>query len=126
MCFYSQLSLETWYDWLAFVPRHQLGQIVPEIGDRRFASIIQKFLHEYGELTIKYIEIVAPYEEDPNGHPRVRVWHNNRPLRFEMAESQMPANIKNFKCLVLRFVSHFRYTNCLIVTLGNKRVQRRS
>jgi hypothetical protein len=26
----------------------------------------------------------------------------------------------------LRFVSHFRYTNCLIVTLGNKRVQRRS
>jgi hypothetical protein len=92
---------------LAFVPRHRLGQIVPMIGDRRFASIIQKFLHKYGEITIDYIEIVAPYEEDPSGHPRVRVWQNNRPLRFEMAETQMPANVKNFDCIELRFAIHF-------------------
>jgi hypothetical protein len=109
--FFSQLSLETWYDWLAFVPRHRLGQIVPIIGDRRFASIVQKFLHEYGEIKIDYIEIVAPYEEDPNGpHPRVRVWNDcYPPLRFEMAETQMPANIKNFNLFELRFALFFRY-----------------
>jgi hypothetical protein len=98
--------LETWYDWLGFVPRHQLGQIVSMIGDRRFASILQKFLHKYGEITIDRIQIVAPYE-DPSGHPRVRVWQNDRPLRFEMAEAQMPTNIKNFNCFELRFATHF-------------------
>jgi hypothetical protein len=72
------------------------------IGDRKFASIVQKFLHEYGEITIDRIQIVAPYE-DPDGHPRVRTLQNNRPLRFEMAEAQMPANTTNFKYLELRF-----------------------
>jgi hypothetical protein len=88
------------------VPRYRLGEIVPMIGDRKFASIIQKFLHEYGEITINYIEIVAPYEEDPSPsgpHPRVRVWRNHSQLRFEMAETQMPANIKKFNYLELRF-----------------------
>jgi hypothetical protein len=103
-CFCSQLSLETWYDWLGFVPRHRLGQIVPMIGDRKFASIIQKFLHEYGEITIDHIKIVAPYEEDPSGCTRVRVWQNNRPLQFKMAEAQIPTNIKSFHYFVLRFV----------------------
>jgi hypothetical protein len=102
---------------LAFVPRHRLGEIVPKIGDRKFASIIQKFLHRYGEIKIGRIEIVAPYEEDPNGHPRVRVWQNHSRLRFEMAEVQMPANITNFKCLELRFETHFfnHYKNRLMV-----------
>jgi hypothetical protein len=81
---------------------------VSKIGDRKFASIVQKFLHEYGEIMIDYIKIVAPYEEDPDGpHPRVRTYQqNNRPLRFEMAETQMPANIKNFDYLELRFGMH--------------------
>jgi hypothetical protein len=105
--FFSQLAKETWYNWLGFVPRHQLGKIVPMIGDRKFASIVQPFLHEYGEITIDRIQIVAPYEEDPSGHPRVRVLQNNRLLRFEMAETQMPANIRNFKNLDLRFAIHF-------------------
>jgi hypothetical protein len=107
--------LETWFDWLAFVPRHQLGKIVPMIGDRKFGSIAQKFLHEYGEIMIDHIEIVAPYEEDPNDHPQVRAWQNNRPLRFEMTMAQMPANIKNFKSLKLRFATHGIFaTNSLI------------
>jgi hypothetical protein len=101
--------LETWYDWLAFVPRHRLGQLVPMIGDRKFASIVQRFLHEYGEVTIDCIQIVAPYEEYPNGHPRVRA----RKLRYEMAEAQMPANIKNFDYLELRFAPN-------IFSLSNK------
>jgi hypothetical protein len=87
---------------LAFVPRQQLGKIVPKIGDRRFASILQKFLHQYGEIMINHIQIVAPYE-DPSGHPRVRA----RQLRFKMAKAQMPANIKNFKCFELRFATYF-------------------
>jgi hypothetical protein len=91
---------------LAFVPRYRLGQIVPMISDRKFASIVQKFLHEYREITIA-INIVAPYEEDPSGHPRVRVRQNNRPLRFEMADTQMPANIKKFAYFELRFATHF-------------------
>jgi hypothetical protein len=102
---------------LAFVPRHQLGQIVPQIGDRKFASILQKFLHAYGEIMIAEIEIVAPYEEDPSGHPRVRrTWQNRSPLRFEMAESQMPTNIKNFNSFELRFATNIfflLYTNYL-------------
>jgi hypothetical protein len=73
------------------------------IGDRKFGSIVQKFLHEYGEISIDHIEIVAPYEEESNGHPRVRTWRHRPPLRFKMAETQMPANIKNFECLKLKF-----------------------
>jgi hypothetical protein len=76
---------------------------VPQIGDRRLGSIIQKFLHEYSEIVIDHIEIVGPYEEDPSGHPRVRA----RQLRFKMAETQMPANIKNFKSFKLRFATHY-------------------
>jgi hypothetical protein len=84
-----------------------LGKIVPMIGNRKFGSIIQKFLHEYGEIKINCIQIVAPYEEDPSGaQPRVRAKQNNRPLRFEMAEAQMPANIKTFNYLDLRFATH--------------------
>jgi hypothetical protein len=109
--------LETWYDWLGFVPRHQLGQIVPMIGDRKFGSIVQKFLHEYGEISIDRIRIVAPYEEDPNGLPRVRAWQNNRPMRFEMAETQMPANIKNVHFFLLRFAPMFFVIKKPIVNL---------
>jgi hypothetical protein len=85
------------------VPRHQLGQVVPQIGDRKFASVVQSFLHEYGEISIDRIQIVAPYEEDASGHPRVRALQNHSPLRFEMAEAQMPANITNFEDLYLGF-----------------------
>jgi hypothetical protein len=87
------------------------------IGDRKFAAIVQPFLHEYGEIKIGHIGIVAPYEEDPDGpHPRVRAWQNKRPLRFIMAEAQMPANIKSFKRFWLRFNSNFfRYKNKIAV-----------
>jgi hypothetical protein len=60
------------------------------------------------EITIDCIAIVAPYEEDPNGpHPRVRALQNNRPLRFEMAQAQIPDNIKNFNAFELRFATNF-------------------
>jgi hypothetical protein len=89
---------------------------MPEIGDRKFGSIVQKFLHEYGEITIAGIQIVAPYEEDPDGpYPRVRAWQNHSWLRFEMAETQMPTNIKNFYYFKLRFAPDiFLLSNCVI------------
>jgi hypothetical protein len=99
--------LETWYDWLAFVPRFYLGKIVPKIGDRKFASIVQKFLHEYHSEIAPHtglIEIVPPYEQHPNdSRPRVRVWQNGRQVRVKMAEAPMPANITNFGMLSFRF-----------------------
>jgi hypothetical protein len=85
------------------------------IGDRKFASIVQPFLHEYGEMMIERIKIVEPYEEDPGGHPRVRTWQNNRPLRFEMAETQMPANIKSFHYFELRFAPNIIFFIVLCV-----------
>jgi hypothetical protein len=89
------------------------------IGDRKFASIIQKFLHEYGEIKINCIQIVAPYEEDPSGaQPRVRAKQNNRPLRFEMAEAQMPTNIKNFTKFKMRFAFNFLLSNRVRPSLG--------
>jgi hypothetical protein len=78
------------------------------IGDRKFASIVQPFLHEYGEIMIDEIQIVPPYEEDPSGHPRVRAVQNNRPMRFEIAETQMPANFKHFNLFELRFAHPLR------------------
>jgi hypothetical protein len=105
---------------LSLVPRHQLGNIVPKIGDRKFAAIVQPFLHEYKEITIVEIEIVAPYKEDPDDpHPRVRVWQrqNHRHLRIKMAEAQMPTNIKTMHLLHLRFATHIfpLYIKCLIL-----------
>jgi hypothetical protein len=88
------------------VPRYQLGQIVPKIGDRKFGSIVQKFLNEYKKIKIAGILIVAPYKEDSSGHPQVRAWQNNGSMRFEMAETQMPTNIKTFDFLSLRFATH--------------------
>jgi hypothetical protein len=101
---------------LTFVPRHQLGKIVPKIGDRRFASIVQPFLHEYGQISLDKIwSIVAPYYEHPSDPcPRVRVCHDDLEdgeqlvERVKMADVPMPANIKNFESLGLRFAHrHF-------------------
>jgi hypothetical protein len=93
------------------VPRHELGKIVPKIGDRKFASIVQAFLHEYGQISLDKIwDIVAPYEEHPSDcYPRVRICHEEdmevaqQVLRVKMADVPMPANIENFESLGLRF-----------------------
>jgi hypothetical protein len=99
--------LETWFDWLAFVPRFYLGKIVPKIGDIKFASIVQKFLHEYhSEIALDIFEILPPYEQHPNDSwPRVRVWQNGSQVRVKMADAPMPANIANFGMLSFRFAN---------------------
>jgi hypothetical protein len=96
--------LETWFEWLVFVPRYHLGKIVPKIGDRKFASIAEKFLHQYREIALDIFDIIPPYEQHPiDSRPRVRAWQNYRQVRVKMADAPMPANIKNFGMMSLRF-----------------------
>jgi hypothetical protein len=112
--FYSQLPSENWFDLLEFVPRSQLAKIVPKIGNRQFATIIQTFLHEYGQFTLDKIKIIRPYDEHPsdNGCPRVRVWQKqmHRFVRVKLADAQVPKNIANFKLIKLRFAALFKQT----------------
>jgi hypothetical protein len=100
---------------LAFVPRHQLGQIVPQIGDRRFAGIAQSFLHDEvdNKVTLGNIWINGPREFDVNGHPSLRVWPKywyakpwrtiSEQLVLPAADLPMPENIKDFVSLRIRF-----------------------
>jgi hypothetical protein len=37
-----------------------------------------------------------------------------------MAEAEMPSNIKSFDEFELRFAPHFRYKNCLMITLEKR------
>jgi hypothetical protein len=70
---------------LTFVGRRQLGQLVTEVGDRRFAGIAQSFLHNYGRITLENICISGP------GH---------RLIQHPVA---MPENVKDFRYISLRF-----------------------
>jgi hypothetical protein len=70
---------------LEFVPRHQLGEIVPQIGDRRFAGIAQSFLHNYGRITLANIDITGPSHQ--------LIQH----------DVQIPENVKDFLSLEIRF-----------------------
>jgi hypothetical protein len=100
--------LENWVDLLAFVPRRQLGKIVPKIGDRKFAKFVQFFLHKTGELTLDYIHINEPTDEDKatqNGRPLVKLWqHDELVPDLKLPDWPMPENIKNFHYIRLRFL----------------------
>jgi hypothetical protein len=75
---------------LGFVGRRQLGQIVPEVGDRRFAGIAQSFLHNYGHITLANIYITGPGD------------------RLIQHALEMPKNVKDFLFIYLRFAI-YRY-----------------
>jgi hypothetical protein len=110
------LPLENWADLLPLVPRHQLVEIVKQLGDRQFASILQFFLTKEGQITLGHLRIVAPRENDPNGGgPIVEMRKEMPPFRSEwitrppsdletnLPEVPMPANVKDFKLIELRF-----------------------
>jgi hypothetical protein len=86
---------------LALVPRPQLGQIVPEIGDRRFARIVQPFLHNVGEHTIGKMTIIAPRAGVTSDRLMVRVSGIGI---TGMPDWPMPANIKSFVKIEVKFV----------------------
>jgi hypothetical protein len=114
--FFSQLPLENWADLLPFVPRHQLVEIIKQLGDRQFASILQFFLTKEGQITLGYLRIAAPRENDPNGDgPIVEVRKQmpipqfNLPVRSpsdletNLPAVPMPTNVKDFELIELRF-----------------------
>jgi hypothetical protein len=108
--FCSQLPKETWFDLLAFVPRHQLGQIAPQVGDRKFAAIIQSFLHGYREITLGNIQINRPRPKDVSGRLYVRAWpktgvryYQGRQANLVLPDVEMPTNIKDFLMIQLGF-----------------------
>jgi hypothetical protein len=93
--------LENWYDFLEFVPRSQLGNVVSEIGDYQFTYIIQSFLHEFAKITLDKMIIIPPQPDVHNGQPMVHVMPNTT---TNMPDWPMPGNIKNFTEIVLKFV----------------------
>jgi hypothetical protein len=107
--FFSQLPKETWFDMLSFVPRRRLGKIAPQVGDRKFAAIIQPFLHNYREITLGNIRIKRPRPKakDASGRLDVLAWpksitewrHRNKVL----PDVEMPEKIKDFLLIRLRF-----------------------
>jgi hypothetical protein len=124
--------LENWYDLLAFVPRRQLANLVPQIGDRQFAGIIQSFLHGFGKIKLGKMEIIPlqrnlrlflldvglalirtiimfirPSIDIPPSPivPFYRIMVQVRPnAATNMPDSSMPRNIKDFKQIKFKFV----------------------
>jgi hypothetical protein len=91
------------------VPRHQLVEIVKQLGDRQFAKILQFFLTKEGKITLGHLRIVAPRGNDPNGGGqivKVRDWmlpYHLSALQTNLPEGPMPTNVKDFKLIELRF-----------------------
>jgi hypothetical protein len=105
--FCSALALENWYDLLAFLSRPHLGQFAWLIGNRRFASIVQTFLHKYvRQITLRPINLTEMAMKMAIQGTRVILWRKNRWGReeFPVADGPMPENITNFESIKLRFV----------------------
>jgi hypothetical protein len=119
---------------LAFVPRRQLGEIVPQIGNRQFAAIVQPFLHNYGQITLGNISLYWPGKNDSNNSPRARVWpkyaNGNEKQwwtprqQMILPEVEMPDNVGDFLYIRIWFAQIFNvkkmfYVKC-IGGLSNK------
>jgi hypothetical protein len=116
--FCRQLPKETWFDLLAFVPRHQLGKIAPQVGDRKFAAILQPFLHNYREITLGYIRIDRPGPKDASGRLNVRAWpkftvwyDQGEHANLVLPNVEMPANTKDFLMIKLGFALYLLKKN---------------
>jgi hypothetical protein len=102
------------------VPRPQLVEIVKQLGDRQFAKILQFFLTEVGQITLGNLRIVGPWPWE-NTPPTVEVrnkilqFHHEQKvgspcdLKTKLPEGPMPANVKNFKLIQLRFAQSYTY-----------------
>jgi hypothetical protein len=114
--FFSQLPLENWADLLPLVPRHQLVEILEQLDDRQFVSILQFFLTKEGRITLGHLRIAAPRENDPNGGGPILEMRKEMPpfrsdwitrppsdLETNLPEVPMPANVKDFKLIELKF-----------------------
>jgi hypothetical protein len=102
--FYSCLPTENWNDVFDFLPRHQLGELVSQIGDWYFASKAQFYLHECGQIILGNLTI-GPSE---NGHPIVDVRSEDQCFGdLPLADVPMPTNVKNFEGVRIRLLVFF-------------------
>jgi hypothetical protein len=94
------------------VPRSQLGNAVSQIGDRKFAAILQSFLHNYRGITLGNIRIKRPRPKgkDASGRLNVRAWpkstkwhRRDGQKNLALPDVEMPKNIKNFLMIQLGF-----------------------
>jgi hypothetical protein len=94
--------LETWVDVFGFLPRSSLVQLIPQIKDRKFASILQFFLYKCGQVTLEWLRIKSSW--DAYGPAIVQ---KNKDLfstlDFPLAQGPIPPNVKNFRGMRLRF-----------------------
>jgi hypothetical protein len=76
-----------------FLPRRQLGKLVPQIGNWYFASKAQFYLHECGQITLANVTI----RSSPNDLPIVDVWTGCEAFwHLSLADVPIPKNVKNF------------------------------
>jgi hypothetical protein len=103
------LPLETWADIFGFLPRRQLAEIVPEIGDWHFAERAQYFLHECSKITLDSLEIRRSSSWINRKVPIVKLYDDDDDeehktgWEFPLADVPIPKNIKNFKYIHIRF-----------------------
>jgi hypothetical protein len=99
--------LETWAELLGFLPRLSLVQLITQIRDRKFASILEFFLIKCGKITLEWIHIKPSW--DIYGPAIVQ---KNKDLfttvDLPLANKPIPPNVKNFKGIRLRF-------DCIII-----------
>jgi hypothetical protein len=93
------------------VPRCQLGELSPQIGDPQFATKIQAYLHQYGHITLGPICIVAP--EHANAHPMVESWRNHKKNLKSLPADPLPNNVNNFSAIQLKFAFFKHYLKIL-------------
>jgi hypothetical protein len=106
---------------LGFVPRSQLVQLVPHIGeiitvmsyllgwwggrkcrqsigDRQFVSFLQFYLHKFGEIALGNLHI----KSSTNGNGSI-VIANGKDRELPLAVVPIPNNVTNFESILIRF-----------------------
>jgi hypothetical protein len=104
------LPLETWTDIFGFLPRPQLAELVPQIGDWHFASKAQYYLHGCGRITLGELHISrsTSWINRKTGTPIVKLCndyddeHQYFGWDFPMADVPIPKNIINFEYIFIR------------------------
>jgi hypothetical protein len=93
------------------VPRPQLAELVPQIGDWRFAEKAQYYLHEFGRITLGDLYIRksnSSWINIKNGIPIVKLcdegeYNADEPVwEYPLADAPIPKNIIDFRCIEIR------------------------
>jgi hypothetical protein len=115
------LSFETWTEMFGFVPRPQLAELVPEIGDWRFAEKAQDYLHEFGRITLDdmYIRSSISWINRKKGIPIVKLCDEGEHdadepgWEYPLPDVPIPKNIINFRSINIRFAFYYNSNGSL-------------